>query len=42
MSMWTAIVVIVAIGCFTEIMRAKYRARAGIFTERERSGQAVG
>ncbi len=35
MSLWTAIVVIVAIGCFTEIMKARYRARHGITTDRQ-------
>ena len=35
MSLWTAIVVIVAIGCFTEIMKARYRARHGITTDKE-------
>ena len=33
MNLWTAIVVIVAIGCFTEIMKARYRARHGITTD---------
>jgi len=32
-NLWTAIVVIVAIGCFTEIMKARYRARHGITTD---------
>ena len=35
MSLWTAIVVIVAIGCFTEIMKAKYRAHHGITADKE-------
>lgn len=30
MSFWTAIVVIVAIGCVTELLKARYRARHGI------------
>jgi hypothetical protein len=34
-SLWTAIVVIVAIGCFTEIMKAKYRAHNGITADKE-------
>ncbi|HWK42268.1 MAG TPA: hypothetical protein VNR60_10080 [Croceibacterium sp.] len=28
MSFWTAIVVIVAIGCLTKVLRTKYRARS--------------
>ena len=35
MSLWTAIVVIVAIGCFTEIMKAKYRAHHGITADKQ-------
>lgn len=35
MSLWTAIVVIVAIGCFTELMKAKYRAQHGITADKE-------
>ena len=35
MSFWTAIVVIVAIGCFTEVLKAKYRARHGIAADSE-------
>jgi hypothetical protein len=34
-SFWTAIVVIVAIGCFTEVLKAKYRARHGIAADKE-------
>lgn len=35
MSLWTAIVVIVAIACFSEIMKAKYRAHHGITSDKE-------
>jgi hypothetical protein len=35
MSLWTAIVVIVAIACFTEIMKAKYRAHHGITSDKQ-------
>lgn len=35
MTFWTAIVVIVAIGCFTELMKAKYRAQHGITADKE-------
>lgn len=34
MSMWTAIVVIVAISAFTSVMRAKYNSRHGIVDNR--------
>jgi hypothetical protein len=32
---WTAVVVIVAIGCFTELMKTRYRARHGITTDKQ-------
>ncbi len=35
MTLWTAIVVIVAIGCFTELMKAKYRAQHGITADKQ-------
>ena len=35
MSLWTAIVVIVAIGCLTEVLKAKYRAQHGITADKE-------
>jgi hypothetical protein len=35
MSWATAVVVIVAIGCFAEMMKAKYRAQHGITADKE-------
>lgn len=40
MSMWTAIVVIVAIGAFVRVMLARYHARQG-FTDRPHDAQQV-
>lgn len=37
MSFWTAIVVIVAIGCVTELLKARYRARQDIAIDRQGS-----
>jgi hypothetical protein len=34
-SLWTAIVVIVAIGCFTEVLKARYRAHHGVTTDKD-------
>lgn len=34
MSFWTAVVVIVAIGCITELLKTRYRARHGIIEDR--------
>ena len=41
MSLWTAIVVIVAIGCFTELMKTKYRARHGITADKEGNESSI-
>lgn len=34
MSFWTAVVIIVAIGAVTSVLRARYRAQAGIIADR--------
>lgn len=34
MSFWTAVVIIVAIGAITSVLRSRYRAQAGIVSDR--------
>ena len=40
MSFWTAVVVIVAIGCITELLKTRYRARHGIVAD-ERGNESA-
>ena len=41
MSFWTAVVIIVAIGAISGVLRSRYRAQAGIIADKQGNEQAI-